>query len=147
MLSVPTLSLVSSLTNLPSRLTRCTHGCCSVAKSCPTLYSPVDCSSPGSSILHCPPEFAQVNICPSYSQHSHLGLLVQTLSTSGCKSFPPVPPSPSFLLGNNKTSKASHFQDDIGTAGIERRGQGCLCPIQSPPSPWPLGTDPLVYPK
>ena len=67
-------------------------------------------------------------------------------STSGYESFPPVPPSPNFLLGNNKTSKVSHFQDDSGTAGIARRRQGCLCPLQSPPSPWPLGRDPLVYP-
>ena len=28
--------------------------CCSVAKSCPTLCDPMDCSMPGSSVLHCP---------------------------------------------------------------------------------------------
>ena len=26
------------------------HGCCSVAKSCPTLFQPLDCSPPGSSV-------------------------------------------------------------------------------------------------
>ena len=36
--------------------------CCSVAKSCPTLCSPMDCSTPGFPILHCLPEFAQVHI-------------------------------------------------------------------------------------
>ena len=27
--------------------------CCSVAKLCPTLFKPIDCSTPGSSVLHC----------------------------------------------------------------------------------------------
>ena len=35
--------------------------CCSVAKSCLTLC-PVDCSTPGSSVLHCLPEFAQIRV-------------------------------------------------------------------------------------
>ena len=35
--------------------------CCSVAKSCLTLYSPMDCSTPGSSVLHYLPEFAQIH--------------------------------------------------------------------------------------
>ena len=33
--------------------------CCSVAKSCPTLCNPMDCSMPGSSVLHYLSEFAQ----------------------------------------------------------------------------------------
>ena len=32
--------------------------CCSVAKSCPTLWDPMDCSTSGSSVLHYYPEFA-----------------------------------------------------------------------------------------
>ena len=28
--------------------------------SCPTLYDPMDCSMPGYSVLHYPPEFAQI---------------------------------------------------------------------------------------
>ena len=32
---------------------------CSVMKSCMTLCNPMDCSIPGSSVLHCLPEFAQ----------------------------------------------------------------------------------------
>ena len=32
--------------------------CFSVAKSCPTLYDPMDYSTPGSHVLHCLPEFA-----------------------------------------------------------------------------------------
>jgi len=29
------------------------HSCCSVARLCPTLSDPMDCSLPGSSVLHC----------------------------------------------------------------------------------------------
>ena len=36
--------------------------CCSVAKLCPTLCSPVDCNTPGFPVLHCLPEFAQTHI-------------------------------------------------------------------------------------
>ena len=34
----------------------------SVTQSCLTLYNPVDCSTPGSPVLHCLPEFAQTYI-------------------------------------------------------------------------------------
>ena len=34
--------------------------CFSVAKSCPTLCDPMDYSPPGSSVLHCLPEIAQI---------------------------------------------------------------------------------------
>ena len=33
---------------------------CSVAKSCPTLCDPIDCSTPGSSVFHYLLEFAQI---------------------------------------------------------------------------------------
>ena len=36
--------------------------CCSVAKLCPTLCDPMDCSTPGSSVLHYLPEFAQTYV-------------------------------------------------------------------------------------
>ena len=38
------------------------HSCCSVAGLCPTLFDPMDCSLPGSSVLHCFPEFAQLHV-------------------------------------------------------------------------------------
>ena len=38
------------------------HCCCSVGKSCPTLCNPMDCSTLGSSLLHCLLEFAQIHI-------------------------------------------------------------------------------------
>ena len=36
--------------------------CCSVAKSCPTLFNPMDCSTLGFSVLHYLPEFAQTHV-------------------------------------------------------------------------------------
>ena len=37
--------------------------CCrSVTKSCPTLYNPVDCSTPSSTVLRYLPEFAQIHV-------------------------------------------------------------------------------------
>ena len=36
--------------------------CCSVAKSCLILCDPMDCSMPGSSVLHYLPEFAQIHV-------------------------------------------------------------------------------------
>ena len=36
--------------------------CFSEAKSCPTLCCPTDCSTPGSSVLHYLPEFAQIHV-------------------------------------------------------------------------------------
>ena len=35
---------------------------CSVAKSCPTLYDPMDCKMPGFPVLHCLPAFAQTHV-------------------------------------------------------------------------------------
>ena len=38
------------------------HCCCSVAKSCPTLHDPMDCSTPGFPVLHYFQEFAQTHV-------------------------------------------------------------------------------------
>ena len=35
---------------------------CSVTKLCPTLCDPMDCSTPGSLVLHCLQEFAQAHV-------------------------------------------------------------------------------------
>ena len=37
--------------------------CCSVIKLCPTLCSPMDCSTPGLSVLHYLLEFVQTHVC------------------------------------------------------------------------------------
>ena len=36
--------------------------CCSVTKSCTTLHDPMDCSTPGSSVLNYLPAFAQIHV-------------------------------------------------------------------------------------
>ena len=36
--------------------------CCSVAQSCPTLWDPVNCSTPGFSVLHHLPQLAQIQV-------------------------------------------------------------------------------------
>ena len=38
------------------------HCCCSLAKSCPTLCDPMDCSLSGFPVLHCLLEFAQIHV-------------------------------------------------------------------------------------
>ena len=48
--------------------------CCSVTRLCPALCNSMDCSTPGFSVLHYPPEFAQVHVhwdCDTI-QPSHL---------------------------------------------------------------------------
>ena len=36
--------------------------CCSFAQPCPTLYDPMDCSTPGFPVLHHLPEFARTHV-------------------------------------------------------------------------------------
>ena len=53
-------------------------GYCSASKSCLTFYDPMDCSTPGSSILHYLPEFVQIHVTESVMLSNHLIL---------CRSF------------------------------------------------------------
>ena len=52
------LNIVSVLSFLCANV-RC---CCSVTKSCLTLCSPMNCSTPGFPVLHYLPEFAQIHV-------------------------------------------------------------------------------------
>ena len=45
---------------------------CSVNKSCPTLYDPMDCNVPGFPVLHRLPEFAQTHVIESVMPSNHL---------------------------------------------------------------------------
>ena len=56
--------LISSLNYRLFRSVKCYIGfCCrSVAKLCLTLCDPMDCSTPGSSVLHCLLGFAQIHV-------------------------------------------------------------------------------------
>ena len=67
--------------------------CCSVAKSCPTLCHPVDCSTPDFPILHYLPEIVHSNSCP-LSQWCHS---IISSSVTPCSFCPPsFPASGSF---------------------------------------------------
>ena len=62
-------------------MTKMWHGCCcSVAKSCPTLCDPMDCSTPGFPVLHYLPEYA----------HTHAPWVSDPIQPS----HPLSPPSP-----------------------------------------------------
>ena len=61
--------------------------CCSVAQLCPTLYYPMDHSTPGFSVLHCLSEFAQT--------HVHwVGDAIQPSQSLSSPSLPNAPPPP-----------------------------------------------------
>ena len=63
--------------------------CCSVAKSCPTLCSPMDCSTPGFSVLHYLPEFAQTHVHWSIESMMSSNILSFVIPFSSCpQSFP-----------------------------------------------------------
>ena len=40
----------------------CCCCCCSITKLCPTLFDPMDCSTPGFPVLHCLLEFTQTHV-------------------------------------------------------------------------------------
>ena len=49
-----------ALQSCPSAKLKCC--CCSVTKLCPTLCHPMDCSTPGFTVRHQLPEFAQTHV-------------------------------------------------------------------------------------
>ena len=78
--------------------------CCSVIKSCPTLWDPMDCCTPGSPVLHFLPEFAQTHVYwfgyttqpshlllppyfPNFNLFQHQSLPMTQLFASGGQSF------------------------------------------------------------
>ena len=56
---------------------------CSVTKSCLTLYDPMHCRTPGSSLFHYPPEFAQIHVHWVSDASNHLILCCPLLLPSG----------------------------------------------------------------
>ena len=70
----------------PGVVTDC-HCCYTVTKSCLTLCNPRDCSTPGSLVLHCLPEFAQVHV--HWVSDAILIISSSAASSSSClQSFP-----------------------------------------------------------
>ena len=66
--------------------------CCSVTKSCPTLYDPMDCNTPGFPVLHYLVEVCS-NSCP-LSQWCHPAISSSVTTFSSCpQSFPGCWPS------------------------------------------------------
>ena len=61
-------------------------GCSSVSKSCLTLCDPMDCSTPGSPVLHSLPEFAHIELVVLSNQLNPFSFCLQTFPASG--SFP-----------------------------------------------------------
>ena len=69
--------------------------CCSVAKLCPTLCNPMNCSTPGFLVLHYLPEFAQTHV-HRVSDAIHPNISSSVVSFSSCPQF--FPSSGSFLM-------------------------------------------------
>ena len=59
--------------------------CCSVAKSCPTLCNPMDCSTPGFPVHPQLPEFAQTHWVSDAIQPSYLLLPPSPLALNICQ--------------------------------------------------------------
>ena len=73
------------LNTMFSIMTKCCFCCCcSVAKSCLTLCDPMDCSTPGFSVLHHVPKFVQIDVhwVGDAIPPSHLLLLPSPLAFS-----------------------------------------------------------------
>ena len=75
----------------------CLFSCCSVAKSCPALCSPMDGSMPGFPVLHSLPEFAQI----------HVHQVGDATEPSHCL----LPPSP-LALHLSQHQGLFHFRDE-----------------------------------
>ena len=107
--------------------------CCSVAKSCPTLYNLMDCSTPGSSVLHCLLEFAQLMSIELVMLSNHLITCHPFLLC--CQSFPETRCFPmSWLLksgGQIIGASASTSVLPMNVQGWFPLGLTCLIPLMS----------------
>ena len=85
--SAPTVS-----THLPPYL----RSCCSIAQSCPTVWDPMDCSTPGFPVLHYLLEFAQ----------NHVHWVGDAIQSSCPLSSPSPPPSifPNIRVFSNESA-------------------------------------------
>ena len=93
--------------------------CCSVAKWCPTLWDSMDCSMPGSSVLHYLLEFAQ-DSCP-LSQRWYLTILSSATSSCCLHSFPA---SGSFPMNQLFASGGQNAEPSALTLGFPMNIQG-----------------------
>ena len=68
----PTAALAVSFLSVDSWLPRGMCSCCSVVKSCPALWDPMDCSTPGFPVLRYLLEFAQIHSIEPVMLSNHL---------------------------------------------------------------------------
>ena len=95
--------------------------CCSVTKLYLTLCNPMDCSTPGSPVLHHLPEFAQTHVhrINDAIQPSH-----PVTPFSSCpQSFPP---SGSFLMSRLFTSGGQTIGASVSASILPVNIQGCF---------------------
>ena len=93
--------------------------CCSVAQLCPTLYDPIDCSTPGFPVLHDLWVFS--NSCPLH-EWCHPTISSSVVPFSSCpQSFPA---SESFLLSQIFTSGGQSFRASASASVLPMYIQG-----------------------
>ena len=96
--------------------------CCLVTKSCPTLCDPLDCSRPGSSVLHYLPEFAHLGPAAEPWRRAGSGPPPQASDSKGATrpqqgkaGLPLAPPWPAFSTEQEHAAPAPGSQQ--GTLG------------------------------
>ena len=120
--------------------------CCSVAKSCPTVCDPVDCSTPGLPVLHQLPKFAQTPVHRVGDATSRLVLCRPLL----------LPPSifPSIGVFSNESASPPGNGRQMSSCGMGRQGSPCwvlspfsvsLLRTQPPLVPFTLSSSPLTW--
>ena len=100
--------------------------CCSVAQSCPILFYPLDCSTPGFSILH-------------YLPVTHVPLIIAISAGNQTQVLPQCSDSLSEPTGSAASEESAPYCSGEGPTGQK------MLLIRSPPPPPPLpGYRPIV---
>ena len=98
--------------------------CCSVAKSCPTLCDPTNCSTPGFPVLHYLPEFALTHVHwvsdAISSSVTHFSSCLQSFPASGSLPMSQLFKSGSQSFGASTAVLLMNIQDwfPLGLAGL-----------------------------
>ena len=98
--------------------------CCSVAKSCPTLCDPTNCSTPGFPVLHYLPEFALTHahwVSDAISSSvTHFSSCLQSFPASGSLPMSQLFKSGSQSFGASTAVLLMNIQDwfPLGLAGL-----------------------------
>ena len=100
----------------------CLLTCCSVAKWCPTLCDPVDCSTPGFSVLHYLLEFIKLMSIESVMTSNHLILCCPLLFLPSL--FPSIRVFSSYSALHIRWSKYWSFNFSINSSSVQ-----CWCPL------------------